>query len=596
MKTKPLPPRQAAKSPRRLLSASSPRLSPVPLPEPFRRQLAGLMRRHLLFTMGMEFAWMGAALGLLWLAQGLLDWSLDLSRGVRAIFLLLDLAALGGMLWRRVVPAYRRRLDLEGAALLVQKTWPQVQGAFIAGVQLAGGRGTAGSSPKLIAALLERVALEAARLDFRRAFSIRPCLRVLLVALALWTGLGAILWLAPATGRALLGRLVLIPMPLPTRTVVTPISRDLTIAIGADAVLEARATGVIPTHGRVAVTYGLREVQELAPLPQADRSGVFSLTLHNVQRPFSYRFFLNDGQGESYTVRTLIAPAVASLACRQIYPAYTHLPPQERAPSDLSLLEGSTLHLHLQANLPLSHAAIVYQGIPGGLEMSLGLTDNHQAEADIPIPTGGLTGFSIHLQSQEGQASLNDTVYPVTVAADAPPVIQILEPKKEDVSVTLHAAPQISFQVSDDFGLTKVEICYEIGAPAAPGQELPQAQAQKPIPFDLSKLKLAPGVPATLTYTWNIAAQTPAWQEGDLVTYWIEAVDNNNATGPGVSDSNKQHFEIVSPEVKQAQTLQELDQVEISIGKLLQDQRQASKQVEQDIDKKPAASGTPATP
>jgi hypothetical protein len=45
---------------------------------------------------------------------------------------------------------------------------------------------------------------------------------------------------------------------------------------------------------------------------------------------------------------------------------------------------------------------------------------------------------------------------------------------------------------------------------------------------------------------------SPALREGSLLEYWIEVVDNNNVTGPGVGVSEHQYGKIVSEADKRA--------------------------------------------
>ena len=550
----------------------------VPLPARFHGKLTGLIGRHLFLTLGEGTARLLLVLALLLLAQGAADWMCDLPPAVRALFLAADAAALGWIVRGRIVGAWRGRLTLETAALLAQKKWPRVRGAYVAAVQLAAGKSGGPASPLLVASLLRQVEGETQRSSFAEAFPAKPFAVAAALAVAAWAGVAAVFVAAPQVAPILLERVVLLPRPLPTRTIVEPVTKDLSAAIGSDVALEAKAVGVIPARGRISIAYG-NETQELAPTPQGDRPGVFSLTLHNVQRPFRYRFSLNDGRGEWYNVKTLVAPTVASVECVQAFPAYTGLPEQKRTPSDLSLLAGSVLRLRIQSTLPLQAAAVVCQGIPDKVEMRLEGPDKKAADAELKIPAKGLTGFSFHLESQAGLASSNDTVYQVEIVPDAPPVVRIVTPEEPEVSITVKAKPKLVFEVSDDFALSKVRLCYEIGEPApSANDEVPPPVAQTPVEFDLKQIQAqaAPGVPATLTYQWDVSAQKPPWREGDVINYWIEAVDNNDATGPGVTQSKKQHFSIVTPEVMQAETLKKLQAVTDSMHQMYEKEKKAS--------------------
>ena len=554
-----------------------PALAPIPLPRRFQAKLAALARRHLFLTLGRGAARVILAVALLLLVQGLIDWNADLPRGVRALLLAADLGGLGWLGWREIVGSWKRRLNLETAALLAQKKWPSTRSAYVAAVQLASGKTGVPVAPALVHQLLQRVEGETARPSLGAAFSALPFLRAAGLGLLGWAVLGTIFHFSPHVSTVLLERIFLSRQPLPTRTVVEPVTRDMAVAIGSDIMLQAKAVGVIPNHGRITLFYAGKETQELAPTPEPDHPEYFSLLLHNVQKPFRYQFSLNDGHGEFYNVKTLIAPSVESVDCLQTYPAYTGLPDQKRTPGDLSLLEGSVLHVHLKATMSLGAATAVYQGIPGQMEMQITGADRKEASADIPIPAKGLTGFSFHLVNQEALASVNDTVYQVQIVLDEPPTVRLIAPEAPQVNVTVKAAPKIVFEVGDDFAVSRLRLCYEIGDPAPSAEdEVPPPVLQTPIDFDLKAIKIAPGSPAVVTYVWDIPSQNPPWREGQVINYWIEAVDNNNVTGPGVTVSNKQHFSIVSPEVVQAQMLKQLQDVTDSMHQMLEKEKKAS--------------------
>ena len=554
-----------------------PAVATMPLPRRFQAKLAALARRHLVLTLGRGVARVLLAVALLLLAQGLIDWNADLPWGVRALLLAADLGGLGWLCRREIVAAWRRRLNLETAALLAQKKWSSARSDYVAAVQLAAGRTGGPVSPALVRQLLEKVEEETGRPSFGAAFSAAPCLRAAGLGLLGWAVLGGLFLFSPHVGTVLLERIFLSRQPLPTRTVVEPITRDLAVATGSDITLQAKATGVIPNHGRITLFYAGKETQELAPIPEADHPEVFSLLLHNVQKPFRYQFSLNDGHGEFYEVKTLIAPSVESVECVQTYPAYTGLPDQKRTPGDLSLLEGSVLHLRVKATMALGAATVVDQGIPGQVEMQISGADRKEASADIPIPAKGLTGFSFHLVNQENLASVNDTVYQVQIVTDEPPTVRLIAPEAAQVNVTVKAAPKIVFEVGDDFALSRLRLCYDIGDPAPSAEdEVPAPVLQTPIDFDLKAIKTAPGSPAVVTYVWDIPSQKPPWREGQVIDYWIEAVDNNNVTGPGVTVSPKQHFSIVSPEVVQAQMLKQLQDVTDSMHQMLEKEKKAN--------------------
>lgn len=546
-----------------------------PLPPPLRRQLDGLRARQL------AVAWAeGAALLLatgiaLASLQMLCDWWLDLPRPVRAVFLLGDLVVLGWILRGRLVSPWKARLTPATAALRAEKCFPRLRGSLISAVQLSqGDAGARPVSPKLLAALVTHAAGEAGPLDFRKIVPAARAVRIALagaVFLALAVGIGV---LDARRSTVLLRRVALSNEPLPTRTIVVPVTRDLPAPVGGDVELAAKASGELPRAGRVQVVYegGRRQDFPVASAPgQAD---TFKLVLPGVRLALTYRFYLGDGHGPVFNVRPIATPAVSSLDAEEIFPAYTGLGKLKRTPANLTLLAGSRLRLRLSSTLPLKSAVIQPQGAgaPVAMKLDAGLRG---ASAELPIPAKDLTGFSIALVSSEGAPSTADTLYRVEITQDKPPAVRLLLPASERETVTLGAAPAVEFEAVDDFALTRLTFCHQAAPPAAAeAADAARETVRLPFPIDGS-----PGRQRR-AYTWTLSALTPRPPEGTVITYWIEAADNNTATGPGLTETRRQQFVVVSPAAKREEIQRRIGESSHALKELSDAQRKLGEEVD----------------
>jgi hypothetical protein len=381
---------------------------------------------------------------------------------------------------------------------------------------------------------------------------------------------------------ALIERILLLNVPLPTKTIVVPITRDLVIPLGSDVEISALAQGVIPSHGRVTVTYSQGAPQDFPVTVDPEKPATFSFTLHNVQSPFKYTFSLNDGHGPEFSVSAKVPPSATGLECEQIFPDYTGVPPRKLAPTDLSLLAGSHLHVKAKATGALKSAKVILQGIDKPIEVTL--TDGGTGlEADIPIPAKDLTGFSIHMIDATGVSSANETVYPITIVPDNPPVVKIVQPSDDQQTITLRAKPVIVFQASDDYGLTKLTINYQVIPPMVAGE----TDARPPSDVQSISIPVKPANQGRdYQYVLDVGAQNPAWVEGDTVNYWVEATDNNTASGPGVTKTEHKQFGIISVEAKQAEILERLKQNAAEIDNLSNTQQKINNDVGETIPQK----------
>jgi hypothetical protein len=556
---------------------------PIPLPTDLKWRLNGVRARYRSVGISTGLVMMLGAISLLLLVQAVSDWWFDLPWFARAGFLLADLAILVTIYRRHLDGPLRKGLTLRETALRVEKKWPQLQQSVIAAVELTEGRpySTRGSR-QLVDLVLQQARARTTKLKFSEVISARALSRWgLLSGLAVLAagGLAAFAWPASV---ALLERIILLNVPLPTKTIVVPVTRDLIVPVGSDVDLTALAKGIIPTHGRVTVTYDQGPPQEFPVNALPDTPDTFTLSMHNVQTAFKYSFYLNDGHSAEFTVTAKPPPAVSNLACEQTFPGYTTLPSRKLAPTELSLLAGSQLKVEADCTDPLKSATVIMQGINKTVEATLSNGGTH-LEATLSIPAKDLTGFSIHLVDQADVNSANETVYPIVLIPDNPPTVKIIEPADDQETITLRAKPVIAFDATDDYGITKLAIFYQLIPPMVAGEtdNRPPADPQQ-IPITVK----GPNEGHQYEYLLDVSKQVPAWQEGYTVNYWIEATDNNTVTGPGVTKTDHKQFGIISLEAKQAEILDRLKQNAAEIDSLSGTQQKINNDVQEAIPQK----------
>ena len=556
---------------------------PIPLPGNLLNRLNALRRRYKSVGVSTGACKMIGAFALLLLVQGVSDWWFDLPWIARAGFLLADLAVLGTIYRRDLHGVLRKRLTVAETALMVEKKWPKLQQSVIAAVELGEGKtlSTRGSR-QLIDVLMEQARARTTGLNFNDVVPTHALRRWFILSAAAVLGAGSVAVAEWPASLPLIERIFLLNVPLPTKTIVVPITRDLVIPIGSDVELSARAQGIIPTHGRVTITYTQGASQEFPVNVDPEKPATFSFALRNVQTAFKYSFYLGDGHGPDFTVSAKVPPAVTGLECQQIFPDYTGASPRKLAPTELSLLVGSHLHIKATSTDPLKSAKVILQGLTKTIDVSLA-SGGTQLTADIPIPSKDLTGFSLHLVDEAGVNSANETVYPITLVPDNPPVVKIIQPADDQETITLRAKPVIAFEASDDYGLTKLTINYQLIPPMIAGE----TDARPPSEVQSITVPIKPANQGRdYEFALDVAAQAPAWQEGYTVNYWVEATDNNTATGPGVTKTEHKQFGVISIEAKQAEILGRLKQNAADIDALSTTQGRINNDVEETIPRK----------
>jgi hypothetical protein len=185
------------------------------------------------------------------------------------------------------------------------------------------------------------------------------------------------------------------------------------------------------------------------------------------------------------------------------------------------------------------------------LPVTIDPADPHQATAEIALPVK-TSGFSIRLVDTNGLTSRDPAVYRVDLIADKEPTVQISYPERKEELVTRVATLEVGFDAADDFGIAKLALKYKIDDGDVRAIPLDVAKAGEAAPKSLHK-----------RYVWALSKLTPrsATQptlEGSTIEYWLEAIDNNDVTGPGVGESEHYSARVVSEAEKRAEILARL--------------------------------------
>jgi hypothetical protein len=541
------------------------------LPREIQRKLSGLSDRQLMVHFAEGFALLAGTAVALAAFQCTVDWWLDLAWMVRFILLLGDFALIGWITWRYVIQPWRNRLTLEQAALRAEKEFPSFRSSLISAVELAKAKPACDQGNlALVEKLLKDVTYAVGRHDLGKAVKTDRLRKYAVGSLAgVVLGLGVLAFMWPRTP-ILLKRLFLSMAPLPTQTIVVAITEDLHVQKGSTVVLSAKAEGVIPQHGRVEISYA-DKTQEYAVSASPTEPGVFSLALQNAQQDFSYRFYLHDGRGLPFGVTVQLPPVMETATFEQQYPAYTGLPPAQHTAGDLNLLAGSILKIRGRSNQNLQSARLQFEGAEDSSPMQV---SGREINGELQVPSEGLTGFTLRLVNSNGVESLDNTLYRVEVIPDKPPQVTMdgaTAPSAADrETVTLEVAQGLRFTVLDDYRTENVSIAYEIQRATPEGQAPAPAEGEASNPEAASAEKAAEHGKLPLVMpgpgTGTLAFQTefkltdiqPPLMVGDSVTFMVEALDNNNVTGPGIGRSNPRSLEIVSPEEKRKEILERL--------------------------------------
>lgn len=507
------------------------------------QKIAAVRRKQTAVAAGTGAGMAVGAFIILLAADMLLDWWLDLPRGVRGVLLAVVLGATGALIWRFILTPVRRQPDDDAVALTVEKAHPEFRSRLISSIQFPRpgviAPGSAASLARMTIAETEELARP---MNFTEVISAKELQKVLLWSFAV-VALGVFSFMyGGRVSSDLLQRAFLSSIPVPRHTRVEVMTGSTRIGRGDALRIAAEARGVVPRSGKLVLKMSGRRTQEYAL--EKDKEDRFARTLENVQESFDYTVKLNDGVSRSHRVEVVPRPSTASIECEQVYPGYTRLPNARRALGDLSLLAGSRLKLTAVATRDIRQAAVRLAGLSNAIPVQLDPQKPRELRAEFVIPPKGLTGFSIEMLDTDGMESRDPAIYRIDVIPDRAPKPRISYPDRREELVTRAALQPIAFEAADDFQIAKARLKYRVG-------ESEEGEL-KTIELDLgtNALKSVRNV-----YPWSIRDFQPPLIEGTRIEFWLEAEDNNDVTGPGVGVTEHQLLRVVSENEKRADLL-----------------------------------------
>ncbi len=518
----------------------------------------------------------GALLSLIILSGGLLatcfvDWLILTPQPVRILLFLVQMSALAGILWFRVVRPLSDLPSDREAALLLQKKFPGLRSALISLIELACGHGRSVQGPR---ALTERLGAETAAMlrritpaDVASPNAIKKLFRIALLSIflnALWIALlwpHSLVWLSRWSG---------LGVPPPTQTIVHEVTGDLTALRGTNVELRARAAGFVPRSGRVRLEFADGTSSEIPAQPASAEPGnqAFSALVTSVQTPFRYTFHLNDGYGPTHRVNVITPPAIEKFFIREIFPEYTKLEPKEHDTGSLNFLVGSTVEVRVTATQDLMSATTSLAGAGQQIPLAIAKSTPRAASGTIKIPAN-LTGLSFPLVNTEGVASVGDTVFRATSVEDQPPKLTLLGDPPRTQTLTPRGTIILAYSCTDDFGISKIDLCYAI---AESGTEAAPADGE------FKRISVPIPERGQATFNWQ-PGSLPGMAPGKVVFYFLEAADNRVPAGSGVARTETLSFDMISLAEKRLETIRRAGEAAKRIRELADKQFEIQRQL-----------------
>jgi hypothetical protein len=567
-------------------TADTPALSSQPLALDDAREILARIRqlrgRHGRVALCTGLAMMVTALCVWLVSETATDFLINLPWMARLLFFVAGVGvALVLSVWFGIRP-WRKRLADEAVALLIERALPAFRSRFIAAVQLAKANNE-NASPVLVKALVAETTAMAAAMDFSVVIDTRRLRRWLKLAACALLVAGGLATLGESKSLPLVRRALLFREPVPRKTLIREITAPRVIAIGDSWRVAAVAGGIVPPGGRLIVKSVSGRRQEFDLPRESGPIPTFARTLQSVQESFEYRVALGDAETDPVKVNVKPRPGVVSVECRQIFPAYTRLPPQRRALGDLKILASSRLALKVRTTAAMTSGqlrlvAADHEKIVESAPLTVDAKDRSRLAGEITIPATNAAGLTLYFVDEDGIESRAAAIYPLVVLPDEAPTIKITWPDRREELLTREATMLIAFLAQDDYGVARVRLNYAV-------------DWVEGAPYKTIDLDLGSELPKEINrrFKWRVGQITPRVEEGSVIDYWFEVLDANDLSGPDIGRTEHMQARIVSEAEKRADLANRLSDTMEGLNGVKQGQEHVNQQLGEIIFEKPPA-------
>jgi hypothetical protein len=450
------------------------------------------------------------------------DYFLHLEPGGRLLLVVVYGVLLAVAAGRWLVTPVVAAPDDDELALRVEAKHRNLKSALISTVQLARLRPEElGSvSPQLIAALEEDTAARTRHLNFASVVPLREPFAAVLLAVLVASGA----WLfAQAYAVVVLTWADRFLHPLastasyPTRTRIDVLTVGGVVAKGEDVDVVVIAHGEVPQAGTLSFRSQGASWQQAPLVPVKDQPGRFSCTLERLLETTEYSVALGDARSETFELLVVPRPRVTEVTASYRLPDYAGGEARQSVTGDVDVLAGTWVDVTAKTNKPVVAARLELDGASTTMEADR----EGVLRARFGVSANGT--YRIRLRDDFGLEDRDPVVHLVRALEDRPPKVTIHSPGR-DRDMTPEGFLPIQFEVTDDFGVSEVQLRYTVEKALATGvtpareaaaASSPAAPAAQTGAVPATAATAAPGAPAAGQGAPPAARQGPAPSGGE---------------------------------------------------------------------------------
>ncbi|HUV35385.1 MAG TPA: hypothetical protein VMX58_00415 [Patescibacteria group bacterium] len=260
-----------------------------------------------------------------------------------------------------------------------------------------------------------------------------------------------------------------------------------------------------------------RKIQLEAETAMVDGMNVaaYRRAFNDVREDFRYYFETEHARTASRSVTVMHRPVINRISALLDAPPYTQAAPEtvETLAGRVVALAGTRVTLRGETSKPLREGAVVFRGrepvplapSPGGFTAAFSIS--------------GDDTFTVEVRDSMGLASEGGISFPIVALDDRDPIVELLAPEDEAL-LPRSLAITLLYRAADDYGLASIDLRF------TRDRKDKTYHSVSLMPAGARPLREIEGV-----YEWSL--EDASVQPGDMILYYVEAYDANDATGPG---------------------------------------------------------------
>jgi len=312
-------------------------------------------------------------------------------------------------------------------------------------------------------------------------------------------------------------------IPPITLTTLNIVPGNCTVFTGDDVIIITSIKGVMPYGAEIIYKY--ENERKYSHTQMNFKNNSFLYEFKNITQLVKYRIIAGDGKSALYRIEVKERPQVKKVKLTYRYPGYTNLP-IKTAESTNGRIEapiGTRVNMQFHFNKQLKTLEVKLNK----KRINFSMISPEIAQGEIPVLNDGI--YTMYYTDVHGCRNLSADKYRIKAIKDLSPFVKIASPAK-NLQLSKKDAISITSKSVDDYGIKTITLkCTKnVGADfyVCPSDtreyDIPKKEILSSFRIDLNKMDI---------------------KEGEILTYYVEAVDNTHPT-PHRTISKKYNIKI----------------------------------------------------